>query len=137
MIAAQEVRIGNWVTYEGKAYRIHAISEELPFLDTIEFGIGVVGWKDLEGIPLTEESLLDLGFEKTDDYGDQFYYALKNHGQRHYYICFDHDDISFWLSVLGSCTSLIYDAENFQFVHQLQNLFHSLTGQELVFNPKK
>ena len=85
-------------------------------------------------IPLTEEWLLKFGFEKTDDYGDIQYYALKNSGKRHYYVCFNHDDISFGLCVFGNCTSLIYDDVFLQHIHQLQNLYFALTGEELNEN---
>jgi len=44
--------------------RIHSLSEELPTLDTSEFGIGVVDWNNLKPIELTEEWLINLGFEQ-------------------------------------------------------------------------
>jgi hypothetical protein len=85
----------------------------------------------IKPIPITLEWMEKLGFEKTDDYGDQIYYEPKDRDKRHYYICFDHDDISFGLSVFGNCTSLIYDDKNLQYVHQFQNLYYALTGVEL------
>ena len=47
MIDPNEVRLGNLVRYEGKEYRLAGITKDYPYLDTIEFGAGVVEWKDL------------------------------------------------------------------------------------------
>lgn len=134
MINKQELRIGNWVEYDGKYYKIDTIANEFPTLNTSEFGIGVVDWNNINPIHLTEEILLKCGFEKTDDYGDQIYYEPKNRGNRNYYICFDHEDISFGLNVFGNCTNLLHDNSNLQFLHQLQNLYFALTGEELTVN---
>jgi hypothetical protein len=119
-----ELRIGNWVWHE-------------VILDYYEVGrldIEINYSHEFSELEITEEWLLKFGFEKTDDYGDIVYYAPRNHGNRHYYVCFDHDDISFGLSVFNNCTSLIYDNKWLQYVHQLQNLYFALTGEELVLS---
>lgn len=78
------------------------------------------GWK-AEPIELTEEWLLKMGFEKFDEYSNFFlsekYYNFKIHGGLNYVA---------WHNLM------IYDFEP-KYVHQLQNLYYALTGEELTF----
>jgi hypothetical protein len=120
----EELRIGNNIKIDGVIVTVDART----LFDFDNDG------RLKEGVPLTEDDLLRLGFVKTDDYGDQIYYEPKDRGNQYYYICFDHDDISFGLSVFGNCTNLLYDDANLQFVHHLQNLYHALTAEELTLN---
>jgi hypothetical protein len=124
-----ELRIGNFLQ-DSKAHvcRVIELRNDEISAPVIQ---GALTYLPVEPILLTEEWLLKFGFEKTDDYGDQIYYEPKDRDKRNYYICFDHDEISFGLSVFGNCTNLIYDAEHLQYVHQFQNLYYSLTGIEL------
>ena len=76
-------------------------------------------------IPLTEEWLLKFGFEK-DDFSSRFI-AYKNK------IRLIHDTQK---------NTFLVDSVNhvklyLQYVHQLQNLFHSLCGEELQINATK
>lgn len=59
-----EVRINNLVEYDGRVFKIHTIADQFPTLDTIEFGVGVVGWRDIKPIKLTKERLIEFGFER-------------------------------------------------------------------------
>ena len=120
---ANELRLNNWVNHCNKEVQItiHDLFDIVVFEDDV-----------FTPIPLTEEILLKFGFEKTDDYGDIIYYEPKDRGNRNYYICFDHEDISFGLNVFGNCTNLLHDDSNLQFLHQLQNLYFALTGEELI-----
>lgn len=72
-------------------------------------------------IPLTEEWLLKFGFEKV---------APQTYLFDTWYVDVVNGDISFYLDG-DACVSYVY----LEHVHQLQNLFYSLTGQEL--NTKK
>jgi hypothetical protein len=58
MIQENELRIGNWVEHDKRHFKIDSISNVFPTLDTIEFGIGVVDWNNINGILLTKEILL-------------------------------------------------------------------------------
>jgi len=82
-------------------------------------------------ISLTEDILLKCeGFTKTEDLGDMVYFDNGKYG-----VCFDHDEIVFYkCGFKDEIHNLIYDAEHFQFLHQLQNLIKSLTGEELTVN---
>lgn len=115
---ANELRIGNWIKGD----------------TGIEFIISGVGIKNLEEIPdagwepipLTEEWLLKFGFKKNDNifyhpnYPD---YELENHSR---YDGIWGMGIEGYLDVrLGKLPETIY-------VHQLQNLYFALTGEELI-----
>jgi len=146
MIQGKEIRIGNYIKDRGgKILRVDFIEYVENGFDT-KFGqkMFVEGQEVhsmteyseyADPIELSEEWLEKFGFVKTDDYGDIIYYEPKERGNRSYYVCFDHGAISFGLSVFGTCTSLLYDDVNLQYVHQFQNLYYALTGIELSTDP--
>jgi hypothetical protein len=68
-------------------------------------------------IPLTEEWLIKFGFKKNTDNGD-----LK--GNDCYYT---HQNFKRCISL----PNFIYDGTKLKYVHQLQNLYFALTGEEL------
>ncbi len=71
-------------------------------------------------IPLTEEWLLKLGFKLYSDYDHLF---IKNS------IEVDFFDNEAWLSIGGGEYTI---GEPLKYVHQLQNLYFALTGEELT-----
>lgn len=114
---ANELRIGNWVGHENKAIQVH----ELPFLiDTDESVDGYLineRWlTEHEPIPLTEEWLLKLGFEFSHhgEISNDNFIIEKYHDGYHYT---GGEGVAFG-------TPIVY-------VHQLQNLYFALTGEEL------
>jgi hypothetical protein len=46
-----KLKKGDSVEYKGKIYRLFNVTDDYPFLDTIEFGFGVVEWKDIKPVP--------------------------------------------------------------------------------------
>jgi hypothetical protein len=102
MIKANELRIGNWFDFNGRPMQVRPIT-----INDIFYG------KIYEPLPLTEEWLIKFGFEKTP------LHYFKKDGiilsvEDFYYECF-----------LGSNSVII------KYVHQLQNLYFALTGEEL------
>lgn len=84
----------------------------------------IEGWGELSqfsGIPLTEDILLRLGFEKQHNEDDFDYWFKKG-------FC---DDI-LWEHSEGFCHNLNHGGD-IKYVHQLQNLYFALTGEELTF----
>jgi hypothetical protein len=118
----KDVRIGNLVKYKGKIYRIAGISDTYPFLDTIEFGAGVVEWKDLEGVAMTFDVVKALGFF-TVPQG----YALFSIGD---YDIFGDIEGDFSIILKNECI-----VTDLKYAHQIQNVVHSLLGIELEYNP--
>lgn len=123
MIKATEIRIGN-ILKEGtvfsiefdpcvKKYYCYFVEKESP-----------IQTKSLNPIPLTEERLIKFGFQKDGyDYWvhNEIYFELRdlNHG-------------NYCLTV--NCGEYNI-GKPIQYVHQLQNLFFSLTGTELIYKP--
>ena len=68
----------------------------------------------LHPIPLTEEWLLKFGFEKLEGWDDTFFFQLNNVQITDYNV-----------------SGYDYDSFNIRHVHQLQNLYFALTGEEL------
>ena len=124
MIQANECRINNWVRYDNREFQIHAIAEEFPCLNTDEFGIGVVSWKSLEPIPLSPEILENCGFEK-DRYGF-------NHRDEHLSFYYKHGIANGTYEPAWKETLI---GTPIKYIHQLQNLYFSLCGEELIFKP--
>lgn len=85
-----------------------------------------------EGIPITEEWLLRFGFNENYSSGVKKKYfhhsLLYDGGNALAYVIYskepEKNGILFW----GNAVPLCYN------VHQLQNLFYALTGQELTLN---
>lgn len=122
----QELRIGNLVSnmYE-KTARVREIHEHpswaggfLVITNENKSAISV-----LRPIPLTDEWLEKLGALK-DEYGDMFIEV--------------DSDIRLYLSTKGyiqlvkSYHCPMFDYEHIKHVHQLQNLYYAITGEELT-----
>lgn len=105
---AKELRIGNWVVGESDP-------KKRPTTATLE----VIEYSHLfEGIPLTEDWLLKFGFDKIGFDGDDGYikdgiFLRQNDG----FGVVVHDDT--------------FPDIDIYYVHQLQNFFHVINGQEL------
>jgi hypothetical protein len=109
---ANELRIGNYVKGIG-----HNISWLVDGVDTY-YIYSSNAWRLLssfEGIPLNEKWLEKFGFKCVDTYDDHHYYLDSKHG--------------FSLNRSFQHLDCEYDLE---YVHQLQNLYWSLTGEELT-----
>lgn len=120
---ANELREGNWVMSDSnKEYRI-GLSDFADWYwdhNSHEFG------QHIHPIPLTEEWLIKFGFESDDkDFfnKDGFDFDLTRHGERWVLAHYDNEAHS-------SCSFFAHDL--IQNVHQLQNLFYALTGEELT-----
>jgi len=124
---ANEVRLGNLVKYKDKIYKIIGMDYDLPVLDSDEFGIGVVGWDNLQGVELNNQLLLKCGF-KTQEFHWANCIKLR--------VCNDYSYLYWWeeagleLSVAKHCLK----NSNIKYLHQLQNLYFALTGEELNIN---
>lgn len=125
-------RIGNLVEYDGRIFEIDSIAEEFPTLNTDEFGIGVVDWNNIKPIPLTEEWFLSFGAEKRSDKRVYLTNIIK-------YGFGENPITKDWILLITYFKDdNIYFFQNgfhkLNFVHQLQNLYFALTGEELTLN---
>ena len=123
---AKELRIGNWL-HHGKywSYRNGNESKEFDFQwnesDWYALGECTLSLENIEPIPLTKEWLLKLGFDNryeshwkstySDGFGAWDFILQKPTEERNYY----------W-----------YEFAKIEYLHQLQNLYFALTGEELI-----
>jgi hypothetical protein len=103
---ANQLRLGNWVSHNGRPYQVS-------ILLFAEFYAGVRKIEDFEAIELSHEWLDRFGFE-----GTQFLIAKGNFT----YNC--QTKILTWFGIM------LHDSL-WNKVHQLQNIYHALTGKEL------
>ena len=129
MIAANELRIGNWVMYDNRLFQIEAISRSLPCLNTDEFGIGVVDWNNINPIPLTPEILEKCGLKNGNSELDRnvFYSTNKHLAQFSVNIS---GSFGIYVGVFIALRSV-----HLEYLHQLQNLYFALTNEELNYTP--
>lgn len=150
MIQANELRIGNIVkgiyicedyiektdTYEDKTVdvicKVLGLDSTgaydwpivLEAINKSEFKHQITEYDNVVGIPLTEDILLRCGFKLLKDDEDYEIFVLSG-----FIIC---------MSINGFYSELL-DQNGFKseikYLHQLQNLFYSLTGKELLLQP--
>ena len=128
-LEAKDLRIGNFVKARTTDDEFNIV-KEISFsdnqrgyylrLENINHGVWLEHNGDnlILGVPLTEEWLLKFGFEK-GFYYEKGFLKLSNGQKRTLvrYVISDSESVSI--------ASIIY-------VHQLQNLYHALTGEELT-----
>ena len=135
VMKAQELRIGNWVKWvfpnrnnqpnKIKDCQVQSIGGLVGVLDS------AYGYDQIEPIPLTEQWLIDFGFEA---YGSRGFVSKEAFSPGHPSQRFDID----WSKKTGTMCKSRYQEDNDCFtmrhikhVHQLQNLYFALTGEDL------
>jgi len=110
---ASELRIGNWVDLVGSNSSFQ--------IDTI-YDNELSG---IEPIPLTEEWLERFGFELPAHtwIGNKFHLTEYGEGSKH-------PNGGIWVVAMNKNNAIISEIK---YVHQLQNLYHALTGEELTY----
>lgn len=121
-----ELRIGNWVSEKVLGCRQVVTVDPLYFGINTGQGIYSIEHNNLEPIPLTEEWLLKFGFEKVNN-------ELTNIAPLNLPCTFNlpNTPFSFCQGKLILTTSTGDFCVNTEYVHQLQNLYFALVGEEL------
>lgn len=122
-----EIRLGNKILHDGKVYYVDAKMMYAFFSGNLDYDIS-----KFDPIALTEEWLLKFGFQRHDEgsVSAQFSYGT-NPVTQDYLIYLK------WIKDYENDYQLngfpFYQNGHFEIktVHQLQNFFHSLTGEEL------
>lgn len=117
---SEELRIGNYVKAEGHVTKITGILHYDVYTRSGTYGVVY-----LEPIPLTEELFLKFGFEKCDKLN---YSGLWKKGGNNF---FDFDKYSPWVILYKFDVDLVRVA-SIKHVHQLQNIYYSITGEEIT-----
>jgi hypothetical protein len=131
-IKATELRIGNYIKlmFNYEDYEaIQVTSDELVMVDKKK--------ADYEPLPLTEEWLFKFGFnhiDKSDN--DYITYTDSNH---EYYLQLDVRRKDGKYSILDNSFDDLRDFSmvDIMYVHQLQNMYFALTGEELTLIKKR
>jgi len=120
---ATELRIGNWVSWTGKERQI--------LINDIVEHQKMANRSLVEPIPLTEEWLDRLGFEKNENRTADPQYDYWKKDCLGWNLTWTNGNLE-W-QILKRDLEKEYRPElNIKYVHQLQNLYHSLTGEELT-----
>jgi hypothetical protein len=125
MITPQELRIGNWLEWDDESHeqvqveQITCNKDDSGEIQNWFVNGGLI--EDFVLIPLTEEWLLKFGFNGDSILGTQTLYRLNG--------------IEIW-AFRNDKTFMVDNIKRkkveLKFVHQLQNLYFALTGQELT-----
>jgi len=121
-VKATDLRIGNLI--------FDNISEEPTIVDWVTIKVCYLEDDVYEPIPLTEEWLLKFGFEKDENIGfDDFIFSIDifNIFQCKYEL----NSFSYPLLMRYGNPNEYKSATSVFYVHQLQNLYKALTGEEL------
>jgi len=108
---ANELRVGNYVIQDMEFIR--GISS----MSLHKFNLGLI---QLKPILLVEEWIFAFGFEKNEN---GFFNLIKDSEVQ----ILIRDD--YW-----TCDGIVFSLFNLKYVHQLQNLYFALTGEELKIN---
>ncbi len=129
---ANELRIGNWVNVivsgkGNKASTVESISYDIDEGYSINLNIGYrrAGNDAISGIPLTEEWLLKFGFEGKTLGNNDIQFKYKEY-------MFDYSSSSLYRNFPREGMRWVFIAGDLHKVHQLQNLYFALTGEELL-----
>jgi hypothetical protein len=115
-----ELRIGNYVEGIGMEEPIRKILDAIGYnYETEKYELDALDIQNFKPIPLTEEWLVKFGFEKNKD-------GLFNLFNQSEVPILLNPDLNGW-----TCDGINFSINNTQYVHQLQNLYFALTGEEL------
>jgi hypothetical protein len=120
---AKELRIGNWLYSNLTMQQFQVISEDIHeiFIDP----------RTTEPVPLTEEWLVKFGFE----YDEKFGGVIVKNRLYNDTICIQLSPKTGRVIKCKIYLSLSTKFDKVQYVHQLQNLYYALTGEELTLKP--
>ena len=128
---ANDLRIGNWVQYDGIPYQIESLTK----VDAVVCSIDIFDFRNrsleqAQPIELTEDVLLKIGFEKVYTVPHNRLRLCVKNGNEITRISYDFlfDDIT-RLEIMGNGDSL--NKRNIKYLHELQNSYYCLTNQEL------
>lgn len=119
MVKSSELRIGNWLNKKYGVTHNVDVQITLPDISSIHHR-GVLS--EFSGIELTEEWLLKFGFE----FDNVAWWKGRT--------MLSFTKIGNWAVWYGTLTHGRIDECNINYVHQLQNLYFALTGEELQIN---
>lgn len=140
MIDIRDLRFGNWIclTKDSTMTRqVVAISGVIGIESrgritcrTADKKFEELSEADIEGIPLTDYLLKELGFV----YDEENHWWGQNKLKKPYVIMFSRPD---WKFTIASKKTPDWIYEKLKYLHQLQNLYYAMSGEEIkvIFEP--
>nr|DAP81597.1 MAG TPA: hypothetical protein [Caudoviricetes sp.] len=136
---AEELRIGNYVKIDAGIGKVVSLMSNTfcnecandDYNITIEMDNGTFREEEetkVEGIPLTEEILLNCGFEKINHISGYIFYSFDRNYKREK---FAYMPLDVYLNPNYAKIANFTVQQNVEYVHQLQNLFYAINGKEL------
>jgi hypothetical protein len=126
MIKANELRIGNKVDYYGNIVTINYINDtDVGFSDYVPFDYPLLD--EINPVPITEDRLVRFGFKRDTKYD----WELKVNGVI-FYGMVDNRQYDYLNSIF--ILNLPDSKINIHHIHQLQNLYYALTGEEMKYD---
>lgn len=136
-----ELRVGNYVNYNGLNLEVYSFENKYPrsekrydntiLVDLLFDGFITAILHEVKGIPLTEEILLNCGFEKINHICGYSFYSFnrKSLKDKNAYM-------PLYIYLNPNCAKIadFTVKQNVEYVHQLQNLFFAINGKELNIN---
>jgi hypothetical protein len=123
----KELRLDNYICINNNLHpcRVKEITMSSVVVESIKENYSEPTINSMNPIPLTEEWLIKFGFEKKIDC-----YKNINYNFNGYFASFDCDN-PMWFGEDGCCEQVTIK-DNIKYVHQLQNLYFAVTGEELT-----
>ena len=121
MINLQELRIGNWIEFTAYGNQFIQVDK----LDNLEE-------HHYSYIPITEEWLLKFGFEKYADKTNLYLISIHEFNLKKLCVYLDANDCTIaMVDYFSNLEKTELFPLNYKYIHQLQNLFYSITQTEL------
>jgi len=130
MVEEKEIRIGNWFRHKAVwSYRNDSDNPvEFDFQwesrDWFALGECTLSLESVEPIPISEERLTKLGLVKEGLDDDSPYEWWVNKKVDDYIRFWDFNQTGEWIASIGAD----YELTGLRYVHQIQNVYYSLTG---------
>jgi hypothetical protein len=127
---ASELRIGNLVNTDSDSLSVHGINQDFneePYFIELKCTDGMFiecNIEDIKPIPLTEEWLVKFGWGK-GEYDTEY---QDNVSLKQEVLCYTVMSNMFIIESHCDCIEI----DHIKYVHQLQNIYFSLTGKELT-----
>lgn len=133
MINSNDLRIGNWVNCTKNSLSFEILELRELYVTLIKENMSC-NYSDLQPVPLTSEMLSSIGFKKVVCYYMEIKKGLNleiglNNPQNEYYCLLRQSNRTTNMPNLYDDVVLFYSS--LKYVHQLQNLYYTLTNSEL------
>lgn len=131
---ASELRIGNYITdiwaHKNSYFQVKQIGEKHLWYGLNSSDSFKALNDNIRPIPITEDWLVKFGFKIADEVNGGYLISINYDWQKEYLYCSKRGTIGLWNDEKKQDFIIMNKCE---FIHQFQNLYFALTGNELIF----